>query len=76
MTPHYDSESGFPNQPPNQILTTMTYVQLIDSALAELNTTTERTAANKARREFFRKIATRQQLDTIAIALTSNTTHN
>jgi hypothetical protein len=54
----------------------MTYAQLIDSALAELHTTTERIAANKARREFFRKIATRQQLDTIAIALISNTAHN
>jgi hypothetical protein len=54
----------------------MTYAQLIDSALAELHTTTERIAANQSRREFFRKIATRQQLDTIAIALISNTAHN
>jgi hypothetical protein len=49
----------------------MTYAQLIDSALTELNTAADRMAASQARREFFRKIATCQQLDTIAFALAS-----
>jgi hypothetical protein len=44
----------------------------IESAFAELNAAADRIATRDARLEFFRKIANRQQLDTIAIALTTN----
>jgi tRNA(Ile)-lysidine synthase TilS/MesJ len=43
----------------------MNYSQLLEAALAELN----QANADQSRRDVFRKIATRQQLDTIAIAL-------
>jgi hypothetical protein len=46
----------------------MTYQQQFDSALAQLNQATDK----ESRLEFFRKIQARQQLDTIAIALSSN----
>lgn len=52
----------------------MTYQQLVAVALKEIdNTETElhRLDENQARRKFFRKIAIRQELDTIAIALTT-----
>jgi hypothetical protein len=47
----------------------MNYSQLLEAALDELTQVADRMDADQSRREVFRKIAVRQQLDTIAIAL-------
>jgi hypothetical protein len=49
----------------------MNYSQQLTAALVELDQLTAQMNANQSRREVFRKIAARQQLDTIAIALTT-----
>lgn len=50
----------------------MTYAQLVELALIEVNSAAKQIEADNARRQMFRQIATRQQLDTIALALNTH----